>query len=323
MDPIAQLGLRLRRPTPDDLQPVVDLFVASEIEQFGEPQTDSGEVRDFWRQMDLSADAWVVTDASGTPIAYADVNRHRPVQLEAWAVVDRTWRRRGIGSRLLALAEERASEMVDRAPAGARVGLGVWVNAQVPGFGAFARRHGFEAARRFWRMRIDMGDEPPDPPRWPEGIAVRTFEPGRDERATFEASEEAFEDHWGHVPNEFAEWLKRTEGDSFDPTLWFLALDGDTIVGTSLCGTYLEIGWVGTLGVRRPWRGRGLGEALLRHSFVEFHRRGRRAVALGVDADSLTGATRLYERAGMHVDQVHELYTKVVREGEAIGAAGW
>jgi mycothiol synthase len=75
--------------------------------------------------------------------------------------------------------------------------------------------------------------------------------------------------------------------------------------------------------VRRPWRGRGLGEALLRHSFVEFHRRGRRAVALGVDADSLTGATRLYERAGMHVDQVHELYTKVVREGEAIGAAGW
>ena len=59
------------------------------------------------------------------------------------------------------------------------------------------------------------------------------------------------------------------------------------------------MGWVGTLGVRRPWRKRGIGLALLRHSFNEFYRRGKRKVGLGVDAQNLTGALRLYESAGM------------------------
>jgi ribosomal protein S18 acetylase RimI-like enzyme len=53
--------------------------------------------------------------------------------------------------------------------------------------------------------------------------------------------------------------------------------------------------------VRKPWRRRGLGLALLQHAFTEFWRRGERTVALGVDAENPTGATRLYERAGMHV----------------------
>ena len=60
-------------------------------------------------------------------------------------------------------------------------------------------------------------------------------------------------------------------------------------------------GWVGTLGVRRPWRRRGIGEALLRRSFRVLHERGYRRVRLSVDAESLTGATRLYKRAGMRV----------------------
>ena len=60
-------------------------------------------------------------------------------------------------------------------------------------------------------------------------------------------------------------------------------------------------GYVAMLGVRRPWRRQGLGEALLAHSFAEFRRRGYTRGTLGVDASSMTGATRLYERAGMSV----------------------
>ena len=59
------------------------------------------------------------------------------------------------------------------------------------------------------------------------------------------------------------------------------------------------MGWVGMLGVRRPWRRRGLGELLLRTAFAEFARHGETRVGLGVDAESETGATRLYESAGM------------------------
>ena len=80
------------------------------------------------------------------------------------------------------------------------------------------------------------------------------------------------------------------------------AREGDEIVGV-LRGDPERGGaaWVGALGVRRQWRKRGLGLALLRHAFAEFYRRGQPRIGLGVDAQNPTGATRLYERAGMHI----------------------
>ena len=73
--------------------------------------------------------------------------------------------------------------------------------------------------------------------------------------------------------------------------------------------------WIDELGVLRPWRRKGIAGALLLQSFGEFHRRGRYKVGLGVDGDSLTGATRLYERAGMRVFQQRDAHEKVLRAG--------
>jgi ribosomal protein S18 acetylase RimI-like enzyme len=50
--------------------------------------------------------------------------------------------------------------------------------------------------------------------------------------------------------------------------------------------------------------------ALLLNAFRQFHERGERRVGLGVDADSPTGATRLYERAGMRVVEETAVYRK-------------
>ncbi len=71
--------------------------------------------------------------------------------------------------------------------------------------------------------------------------------------------------------------------------------------------------WVNILAVRRPWRRQGLGMALLRQAFGEFYRRGIRQVALGVDAENITGATRLYARAGMRVTRQYARYEKMLR----------
>jgi ribosomal protein S18 acetylase RimI-like enzyme len=76
-----------------------------------------------------------------------------------------------------------------------------------------------------------------------------------------------------------------------------------------------ELGYVDVLGVRRPWRQRGIGLALLQHSFREFYRRGTHKVCLGVDTESLTGATRLYEKAGMRVARRYVDYQKELRPG--------
>ena len=136
---------------------------------------------------------------------------------------------------------------------------------------------------------------------------------------------DAFRDHWGFVEKPYEEekerWLHWIESDkSHDPALWFLALDGEEIAGMSLCFRHApgqpDTGWIETLGVRRPWRRRGLGLALLQHTFREYYLRGIDKVALGVDAQSLTGATRLYEKAGMHVAHKSNTYEKELRSGE-------
>jgi mycothiol synthase len=100
---------------------------------------------------------------------------------------------------------------------------------------------------------------------------------------------------------------------------------GDQVIGTALNYPYVdddhEMGWVGTLGVVRDWRRNGLGLALLHHSFEEFHRRGKRKVGLGVDAQSLTGATRLYLKAGMNPDPRREwsIFEKELHPGKEYG----
>jgi ribosomal protein S18 acetylase RimI-like enzyme len=151
-----------------------------------------------------------------------------------------------------------------------------------------------------------MQIEPSGPPEvspLPAGLAVRTY---RDEDAEplRAALNEAFVDgrDWHDVSaGNFREFFLRARG--FDPALWLLAFDGDELAGFSLAyagrGGDPELGWIGTLGVRRPWRRRGLGEALLRRSFAALYDRGFRRVGLGVDAENPTGARRLYERAGM------------------------
>ncbi len=97
-------------------------------------------------------------------------------------------------------------------------------------------------------------------------------------------------------------------------------MDGEQIAGISLCEHQHGIGdYVGSLGVRRSWRKQGLGQALLLHSFGEFYRRGIKRISLNVDGESLTGATRLYGKVGMHVVRQQYRYEKEMRPGRELG----
>jgi ribosomal protein S18 acetylase RimI-like enzyme len=115
------------------------------------------------------------------------------------------------------------------------------------------------------------------------------------------------------VPSAFDDWEQSlVRSSAFDPTLWFIAEDAGDIAGLSLCRSERRpgVGHVGILGVRPRWRRRGLGLALLRHSFRELRARGRAKADLGVDGENTTGAVRLYERAGMRVVRRTDSYEK-------------
>jgi mycothiol synthase len=159
-------------------------------------------------------------------------------------------------------------------------------------------------------MVIDL-DGPITDAQRPDGLAVDTFRAG-DERDYYDALTEAFEDEWGFHASPYDEWRRlRLEAPDFDPSLWFVVRDGGEIAAVLRAeGRRSGMGWVGTLGVRKPWRKRGLGLALLEHAFSEFRRRGETRVGLGVDAENPTGATRLYERAGMRVHWEAVIYEK-------------
>ena len=94
-----------------------------------------------------------------------------------------------------------------------------------------------------------------------------------------------------------------------------LAEDADELAGIALCDPHPSgVGHIGALCVRAPWRGRGLGLALLEHAFAEFAARGYPAVILGAEDASPTGADRLYERAGMRVTHRRARYKKLLLE---------
>lgn len=229
----------------------------------------------------------------------------------------------GIDSWLLDWAERRCLQIVDQVPPDVRFAPCMGLSRHAETMRSLLVSRGFERIRSSYTMHIEI-DAPPPQPAWPEGITVRTYDPDRDLEAVYRADNEAFRDHFGHIEEPYQEGLERfkhhlTGYEGFDPSLWFLAMDGEEVAGISLCkpgaSEDAEIGWVDALAVRRPWRKRGVGLALLRHSFAEYYRRGRRKVGLGVDAENLTGALRLYERAGMHIHEVFDLFEKEMRGG--------
>jgi ribosomal protein S18 acetylase RimI-like enzyme len=193
------------------------------------------------------------------------------------------------------LGEERARAWVERErpapPIDLRVSLWVGNDAAARLFTAL----GYRQARTFHEMRIDLADDT-HPLEAPDGITIRTFDREREAVAAHDTLVEAFGDHWGTNFESFDIWVHEAidgEGANFDPGLWFLALDGDHVVGVACAMDRTvrspDAAHVSYLGVRRAWRGRGIGRALLLAVFAEAQRRGIRAVELGVDSESLTG----------------------------------
>jgi mycothiol synthase len=174
-------------------------------------------------------------------------------------------------------------------------------------------RTGYRRARHSFHMRIDLdGDQ--SEPEWPDGVSVRAMREG-EERRVYEAQMASFADTWMFAPDPYDSWLHwMVEEPSFDRSLWFVAEQDGELAGIILSRAPENepgLGWVRILGVVPEYRQRGLGQALLQHTFAEFARRGFTAVGLGVDAENPTGAVRVYERAGMRVERTNLVFEKL------------
>ncbi len=295
----------MTRTVRDVIDDDVSVVVSLVREALPTQPVDAAEVRS-WLDDPGETELALVEDDRGSALAYADLAQPDHEAGRIWlflCVPERNGDDETIGAAVgwAEAATRRLGLRVVRAPA---------QPGSAPAL--FLAANGYAAIRHSFQMRIELGDAPAAP-AWPEGITVRSFEPG-EERAVYDAAEDAFDDHWDWTPLPFEEWLHHmTESTGFDPSLWLVAQDGDEIAGACICRYApgeAELGWVRQLGVRPPWRRRGLGMALLLAAFGLFWERGTRAVGLGVDGESTTGAVRLYERAGMHVFHRFDTYEK-------------
>jgi mycothiol synthase len=321
-------GYTSRPAKMEDIAKAKDLFNVCSMETIGSASFTGEEIRNEWGTPGINpeTDFRVVFSPEGDLVGYIEVwaISELPIHPWVWGRVHPVHRDQGIGTALLTWAEQRARQAINKVPQEARVAMRTAAldthqpsNDLLSGYGMEMHRHSFQ-------MRIALTEAPPKPV-WPEGIVVRTFQP-EDLEAVYRADDEAFQDHFGYTPEDFDTGLDRfkhiflEDKEGFDPDLWFLAMDGEEVAGVSLCRKQSwedeDFGWVSSLAVRRPWRKQGLGLALLRHSFNAFWQRGKQGVGLGVDGENLTGALRLYQKAGMTIHRQSNRYEKVLRQGK-------
>ncbi len=271
-----------------------------------------------WKSEDfnLERDALLVETQDGHVVGYEefyDEKDHYDLRTDGY--VHPSYLGLGIGTALLRKIDERAQAEAALAEPGVRVFMRSGIDNKDVAAHSLHKTEGFVPIRYSWRMEIKLQGAP-SLVDFSRGVELRPFLKEEHAAAVWQADNEAFRDHWGSHDSTFEDWSRRKfDRSDFDPSLWMIAWDGDQIAGYSQNRYRMGIGWIGTLGVRRPWRKKGLGLALLQYSFGEFYKRGMTTIGLGVDASNPTGATRLYQRAGMYVASEFATYEKELRAG--------
>ena len=292
--------MNVRSFTDADAAAVADLTALDE-ERFypGRPRVTGEDILTFQQ---WSKEAWV-WEEDGRVVASATFGVHGDAADVRGIVGERG---RGIGSEILERGEAFARAAgVEKILTGAAE-----PNADAR---ALFEGRGYREVRRFYEMAIELTEEP-SVPVLPDGLVLDELREG-EQRAFYDALNEAFAEHWGWHPTPFDEWNEIRNDQHHDELgpLWFVVRDGEDLAAITRNEAQVAGGgYVGAIGVRPGWRGKGLAKALLQRTFAEFWQRGTTRVTLGVDSENETGATHLYERVGMHVETCAVAFEKAL-----------
>lgn len=253
----------------------------------GARDTDETDITGEWDApgFDLTASTLVVED-DGTLIGYGVVDEHGGADS-----VVLPGSHAGAQDHLLAWMEGWSSPLEQHLP-----------DADVE-LAALMHHRGWTPTRKFWRMRIEL-DSPTPVPRWPDEVTARSYERPSDDQTVHTLIEECFAEIGGQRKRRFEEWSAfLLETPRFDPEMCVVAVRNGQPVGAAMSQDLADYGFVRQLAVSPPFRGQGLGTALLHECFRRHARRALPATVLGVDSANPTGAIALYEQAGMRVTE--------------------
>jgi mycothiol synthase len=226
------------------------------------------------------------------------------------------WRQRGLGGRLLDWAEAAAVPLHRERYPDRPLSLSGSCLSDNAGAVALFAAHGYQPTRQFYEMVRDLTAALPDIPA-PAGVEIAGFTPERSQDARL-VRNEAFRDHWGSTETSAEGWTHFMGIGAFRPAFSFVAYYEGEPAGVIISHEYdayaaatgVKDLYIAILGTRRSGRKRGIGSALLLRALTEAREAGFTTATLGVDADSLTGALGLYQRAGFAVERTTITQTK-------------
>jgi GNAT superfamily N-acetyltransferase len=301
-------SLTYRAATLEDAQAVFELIARCESAEYGAPDTDLDDVLQYWNRVDIATRTRVALAADGSIVGYAAVLPWGDdLNYEFYA--DPGVSDSNIAAHMLDFCIATGPTVIDTKTTAHAVAA--HVNKRDI---ALLRDAAFEQGSFYHQMQFEA-DEKPSEPEWPTGVTVRQFQPGVDDKAVHHVVETAFF-RPDRTPTTLAAWREFMLGnDSFDASLWFLAVANDTIIGVSLCYNFDTRGWVRQLCVLPEWQGKGIGGRLLQYTFGRFYERGVTTIGLSVDSKR-PDAHRFYQRVGMtQVRQYDEFIIEVEPRG--------
>jgi mycothiol synthase len=320
--------------TPEDLASSHATTVQFNLEVHG---ANNMSISDFESETNApghkaATDTLLAKDTSGSVVGIGEIWTigNPPVEPRVWGYVLPEFRGRGIGTALIRWGLERSRALaLPVIPQNAKLTAVLGAESRLPDAKALIESFGMEYSHSFLEMEINLADwQPSTESYFPEGFTVRNYAELSDDIMPFvHAHRVTFADHRGFVDTPLEERISRWKyvqetSPWFEPSLWFIVMDGEepagAIIGWPDSDTDAEMGYIQIVGVYPNYRRRGLGQSLLQHAFRLYKERGVNKVGLDVDGSSLTGATRLYEKAGMHVVNRRDMYALVLRDGEEI-----
>jgi mycothiol synthase len=261
--------------------------------------------------------------ADGVMVGYGKVQAPEDVvdvdRVHTEGCIHPEWRRRGLGTTLMGWLNQRAGEQhaakhpeVDGLVRSGTISTNAGAIQLFQGLG-------FTESRYFFDMKRPL-DQPVPAAALPDGFELKVFAPSMDEALRL-THNEVFLDHWGSTPRDAEDWrVWFTGARAFRPASSYVVLDGETIVAyvlgyeweedTKVTGTRgLYIGQIGT---RRAYRGRGLARAAIAKVLAEAASAGYETSSLGVDADNPTGALGLYQSLGFTTHSKYITFTRPI-----------
>ncbi|KUH40020.1 MULTISPECIES: GNAT family N-acetyltransferase [Streptomyces] len=309
----------VRPATTGDASLICALLNEIDTIETGRPDTDlhSVEADLAHPEVDLARDSWLAFDGDRL-VAYAlvwDESQGERIDADHYVLPGHE----AAGERLLAFAEDRAADRA-RANGASRAVLHLHLNAEPTTDLDMIARRGWRRVRRYHVMTRPLSAADQAAPEPPAGVVLRDCRDDVDRQRAHALLQETFSEHFDHQPRTYAQWLDDIGGgDRIDWSLvWIASVGAEDAAVLFSRDDRKNMAWIGNIGVRRSFRGRGVAGHLLRHAFAVYAARGRDTIGLGVDTQNETGALRVYEAHGMRTLHAVDTWEVVLPAGVAV-----